>query len=84
MKLTTRIQLSAMMFMEFFIWGGWFVTLSPFLTNNFNATGSTQAKVFSTQSWGRHNSTIYYRANRRSLFQCGENSWRFTPYSEQH
>jgi len=52
MKLTTRIQLSAMMFMEFFIWGGWFVTLSPFLTNNFNATGSTQAKVFSTQSWG--------------------------------
>src|SRR5215510_6605260 len=52
MKLTTRIQLSAMMFMEFFIWGGWFVTLSPFLTNNFNASGSTQAKVFSTQSWG--------------------------------
>ena len=52
MKLTTRIQLSAMMFMEFFIWGGWFVTLSPFLTNNFNASGSTQAKIFSTQSWG--------------------------------
>ena len=52
MKLTTRIQLSSMMFLEFFIWGGWFVTLSPFLTNNFNASGSTKATVFSTQSWG--------------------------------
>jgi nucleoside transporter len=52
MKTTTRVQLSAMMFMEFFIWGGWFVTLSPFLTNNFKADGGTQAKIFSTQSWG--------------------------------
>ena len=52
MKTTTRVQLSLMMFLEFFIWGGWFVTLGTFLGTNLNATGSQSADVFSTQSWG--------------------------------
>ena len=52
MKTTTRVQLSLMMFLEFFIWGGWFVTLGTFLGNNLNATGVESGRVFSTQSWG--------------------------------
>ncbi len=52
MKSTTRIQLSVMMFLEFFIWGGWFVTLGTFLGNNLQATGSEIGSVYSTQSWG--------------------------------
>jgi nucleoside transporter len=52
MKLSIRIQLSAMMFMEFFIWGGWFVTLGTFLSKNLQSTGAESARVFSTQSWG--------------------------------
>ena len=52
MKSTTRVQLSLMMFLEFFIWGGWFVPLGTFLNNNLNATGGQTASVFSTQSWG--------------------------------
>lgn len=41
-----------MMFLQFFIWGGWFVTLGTFLGNNLGATGSETAMAFSTQSWG--------------------------------
>jgi nucleoside transporter len=52
MKLTTRIQLSLMMFLEFFIWGGWFVTLGTFLGANLQASGGQIANVYSTQSWG--------------------------------
>lgn len=52
MKSTTRVQLSVMMFLEFFIWGGWFVTLGTFLGANLNADGAKIGQVFSTQSWG--------------------------------
>ena len=52
MNQTTRIQLSIMMFLEFFIWGGWFVTLGTFLGSNLGANGAQIGNIFSTQSWG--------------------------------
>lgn len=52
MKSSTRVQLSVMMFLEFFIWGGWFVTLGTFLGTNLHANGSQIGDVYSTQSWG--------------------------------
>jgi nucleoside transporter len=52
MKTKIQVQLSIMMFLEFFIWGGWFVTLGAFLGNNLNASGAETAMAYSTQSWG--------------------------------
>ncbi|MCS3553737.1 nucleoside transporter [Sphingobacterium kitahiroshimense] len=41
-----------MMFLEFFIWGAWFVTLGTYLSKNLQAQPLEIANVFSTQSLG--------------------------------
>ncbi|MGB7527749.1 MULTISPECIES: nucleoside permease [Sphingobacterium] len=52
MSSSIKFKLSFMMFLEFFIWGAWFVTLGTFLGNNLKASGLEISNVFSTQSWG--------------------------------
>lgn len=52
MNNTSKFQLSLMMFLEFFIWGGWFVTLGIYLPNTLNSSGSEIAQAYSTQPWG--------------------------------
>ena len=52
MKKGTKIQLSLMMFLEFFIWGGWFVTMGTFLSQRFDASGGQLAMAYETQSIG--------------------------------
>ena len=48
----TRFKLSLLFFLEFFIWGGWFVTMGTFLSQIFNATGGELAMAYETQSIG--------------------------------
>ncbi|WP_434606498.1 nucleoside permease [Pseudomonas sp. D2-30] len=49
---TMYARLSTMMFLQFFIWGGWFVTLGTFLSNTLGASGEQVGRAFATQSWG--------------------------------
>ena len=52
MKKSIQFQLSFMMFLEFFIWGGWFVTLGINLPNSLGSDGGEIASAYSTQPWG--------------------------------
>ena len=40
------------MFLEFFIWGAWFVTMGSYLTGSLGFSGAESAMAYSTQSWG--------------------------------
>ncbi|NHF60435.1 nucleoside permease [Flavobacteriaceae bacterium TP-CH-4] len=52
MNTKVRTQLSVMMFLEFFIWGSWYVTMSIYLANTLNSSDPEIAMAYSTQSWG--------------------------------
>ncbi|HEX8326334.1 MAG TPA: nucleoside permease [Hymenobacter sp.] len=47
-----RFKLSLMMFLEFFIWGAWFVTLGTYLLKGLNTTATQVGAAFLTQSIG--------------------------------
>lgn len=51
MKMNTRIQLSIMMFLQFFIWGTWYVTLGTYL-GEIGFDGSEIGDMYSTSALG--------------------------------
>src|SRR5581483_12057247 len=47
-----RLKLSTMMFLEFFIWGAWFVTMGTYLMTSLHASGTENAEAYLTQAFG--------------------------------
>jgi nucleoside transporter len=47
-----KLRLSFLMFLEFFVWGSWYVTMGTFLGNNLQSSGAQISIAFSTQSFG--------------------------------
>lgn len=52
MTASIRFKLSVMMFLEFFIWGGWFVTLGTYLLTTLKTSATEVGVAFLTQSIG--------------------------------
>src|SRR3569833_2598968 len=50
MPFSIRLRLSIMMFLNYVIWGSWYVTITTYLTNTLHFTGTQAGAVFGTAS----------------------------------
>src|ERR1700750_187274 len=50
MNTSVRVRLSALMFLEFFIWGAWYVTMGTYLDKVLHASGAEIGAAYSAMA----------------------------------
>ena len=68
LSMELRIPLSALNFLEFAIWGAWFVVLGQYL-NAINFSRKAIGSIYATMSLGAIFSPMFVGAHRRPLFR---------------
>ena len=64
MPIADRIRLSLMMFLNYVIWGSWYVTLGAYLTINLKFTGTQAGAVFRHHRGGLHDLSVFCGSDR--------------------
>ena len=64
MPIADRIRLSLMMFLNYVIWGSWYVTLGAYLTINLKFTGTQAGRCFWNHCSGLHDLSLFCGPDR--------------------
>ena len=77
MKTTTRVFLSVMMFLEYFIWGAWYVTMGTYMSENLQSSGVQIGAAYSALAIATMISPFFVGIDCGPLFCCAKNNGVF-------
>ena len=76
MGLSVGVRLRIMMFLNYVIWGAWYVTLGTYLTQTLNFSGTQAGAIFGTAGAVVHDFALFRRTDRRQVLRRGASARR--------